>query len=274
MSALAGIFLCFAPGITSGCGSSSSPPPPASTPPDASITYTTVVTAGGGAPGSGASSGSSLGPDPFGAIDSGSGSSTGSSTGSPSGDDSGEPPGDDSGSGVADSGPQPDSGSNPPGDAGADADASSVIPDASTPPPNVCVNYSPPVCGTTPCDLRTHTCCVSLSLVATCVAGTGTTACPSNQASIHCLQACECGGTKSCCGVENQIIGAVTAECQDVPDPGFCSPHPQTSTQASAQFCKTNAECKNGQDCIAQTCEFGAMFSICGLQSQAPFDCH
>jgi hypothetical protein len=262
LSWLAGVLLCTAPAFTSGCGSSSAQPPAQSNPVDASITYTTVVTAGGGAPNSGSSSGS-IGINPFGDIDSGSGSSSGS------GDDDSAAPGDDGSTGVADSGPTSDTGT-PPGDAATDADAG---PDASTPPANVCVNYVAPVCGSGPCDLRTHTCCITLSLTATCVAGTGASACPSNQASVHCLQSCECGGTKSCCGVENTLIGAVTAECQEVPNGGFCSPHPQTSTEASAQFCKTDAECKNGQACIAQTCEFGAMFNICGVQSQAPFDC-
>ncbi|HEX4445652.1 MAG TPA: hypothetical protein VH044_02920 [Polyangiaceae bacterium] len=255
------MLLCTAPGFTSGCGSSSAQPPAQSNPGDASITYTTVVTAGGGAPNSGSSSGS-IGINPFGDIDSGSGSSTGSSTGST---DDGAAPGDDGSTGD-DSATTSDTGA-PPGDAGPDSG------DASTPPANVCVNYVAPVCGSGPCDLRTHTCCVTLSLAFTCVAGTGSSACPSNQASVHCLQSCECGGTKSCCGVENTLIGAVTAECQEVPNGGFCSPHPQTSTEASAQFCKTDAECKNGQGCIAQTCEFNAVFNICGVQSQAPFDC-
>jgi hypothetical protein len=54
---------------------------------------------------------------------------------------------------------------------------------------------------------------------------------------------------------------------------GLCSPHPPTNTQASAQLCAVDAECKNGGACIFQTCQFGAMLHLCGLQSGDPFDC-
>jgi hypothetical protein len=187
----------------------------------------------------GSSSGSG---DPFATPDSSSGSS-GSTHGDDTGldatiDDTGAPDGDDGG----------DSGSE-------------------------CPAYVPRDCGSEKCDLRTHTCCVSVSLQTMCVPGTGSDACPSNQASVHCLDSCECPAGKVCCGVENTLIGAVYSECQAVPNPGYCSPYPQTSTEASAQFCSRDDECRNGQKCIAQTCEFGAMFNICGLQSQDPFQC-
>jgi hypothetical protein len=42
---------------------------------------------------------------------------------------------------------------------------------------------------------------------------------------------------------------------------------------ATARLCEQDEECKNGQRCIAQTCIFGAMFKLCGLQSQAPYNC-
>jgi hypothetical protein len=98
---------------------------------------------------------------------------------------------------------------------------------------------------------------------------TGT--CTSNEVKVGCLQACECGAGTVCCGVLNGAI--VDSECQAVPANGHCQPYPQTSTQASAQLCKVTSECIGGQSCISQTCVLGAKLNICGLQSQAPFNC-
>jgi hypothetical protein len=243
--AILGVVLPFGPTLIGGCGSSSAAPAPAAPGPtvtsDAAVPQVTVITYGGG----GGSSGAMI-SNPFG------GSSSGSSS---------------SGSGTIDSG----------ADDGPDDDGAT---DGGVPEGSVVAKcddtYLPPQCGDTAadtCDLRSNTCCVNLSLVARCIPGANAD-CAKNEATIHCTQACECGGGDSvCCGVENQILGVVTTQCQTVVDGGLCNPHPQTATQASAQLCKDSSECKNGKGCILQSCEFNAVLSVCGLQSQDPFDC-
>jgi hypothetical protein len=240
-----GVVLPFGPALVGGCGSSSAPAPMATAPTvtaDATVPLVMVVTAGGG----GASSSGAMIVNPFGGTSSG-GSSGSSSSGSPT-----------------------DSGSDDASDGGPASDASDG--GSSEAATNSCPNYVAPMCGTTPCDLRANTCCVTFSLQARCIPGANA-ACNSNEATLHCTQGCECSGGDSCCGVENTILGVVQTECQAIPDGGLCNPHPQTTTQASAQLCKDTSECKNGLACLAQSCIYGAMLSVCGLQSQDPFDC-
>ncbi len=240
--ALLGTVVPLAPGLVSGCGSSTSAAAPApstsaTVPADATIPLVMVVTAGGGAPTSSSSGGST---NPFGDLPDSSSSGSGSGSGSDDGS-------------ATDAGP------------------SDANPDA--PPPGTCVNYVAPMCGVTPCDLRTSVCCVMLDLETRCLPNT--MACdPMKEASVHCLQACECPNSEVCCGVANTVLGVVTSECQAVPDGGLCNPHPQTNTQASEQLGTTDAECTTGASCLKQTCEFGAVLNLCGLQSQDPFDCH
>jgi hypothetical protein len=251
--ALLGTVVPLAPGVVSGCGSSGSSASPApsatttaTTPLDATVPLVMVITSGGGAP---TSSSSSSGGNPLGDLpESGSTSSSG---------------------GSSDDGSASDGGSTDSGDG-------SLSESGST--PNYCPDYVAPLCGLingvlSPCDLRSNTCCVTVALAERCIPGAGAK-CNNNEATIHCSQACDCSGGDVCCGVANTLVGAVQTVCQSIPDGGLCNPNPQTNTQASAQFCKTDGECKNGQACIAQTCEFGAMFNICGLQSQDPFACH
>jgi hypothetical protein len=246
--AFLGTVVPLAPGFVSGCSSSDSTAPAAPGLPAGSAPIQMGVrTTGGGA----ASSPGQSQQNPFGGLDSGTpGDDSTSDSGSSSGDDS-----------AADS-----SSGNGPSDGGSDADSSSSS------PPNACVNYVAPMCGTTPCDLRSNTCCISLTLETRCIAGVSAS-CKSTEAAVHCLQACECPDNGVCCGVDNTLVGFVESECQAVPAGGLCNPHPQTATQASEQLCKTDAECTNGQGCISQTCIDGAMLNICGLQSQDPFDC-
>jgi hypothetical protein len=239
--ALLGISLPWAPALVGGCSSSSGSPVTVSTAPtttstaDATVPLVMVITGGGG----GASSSGGMITNPFGGTSS---SSSGSSSG-----------------GV-------DSGADAETDDGGDAMV--TLADAG----NSCPNYVAPFCGTSPCDLRFNTCCVTFSLDTRCIPGIHAS-CNSNEATLHCTQACECGGGDSCCGVENTILGVVQTECQNVPDGGLCNPHPQTTTEASAQLCVDTSECKNGEACIKQSCIYGAMLSVCGLQSQDPFDC-
>jgi hypothetical protein len=256
--ALLGTVVPLAPGFVSGCGSSSSPSAapdaatPSPVPSDATVPLVMVVTGGGGAP---TSSGSSSGAiqNPFGDLPvPDSGSSSGASSSSSSGSGSGA---------LSDDGSAYDSSSS---------DGSSLDgPDGNG---TTCVDYVTPLCGTSPCDYRYNTCCVSITYQARCIPNTMQCD-PKMEASIHCLQACECTGGRVCCGVANTILGVVTSECQSIPDGGLCNPHPQTNTQSSEQLCGTDAECKAGQGCIKQTCEYGVTLSMCGLQSQDPFDC-
>jgi hypothetical protein len=251
--ALLGSAIPLAPALASGCGTSSDTP--AAKPPivdataPADVRLVMVVTGGGGAASS--SSSSSGSGNPLGALpEAGSSSGGGSSS----------------------------SGGSPESDGGSESDGSDDGSDAAAPAPN-CPNYVAPPCGgpndTSPCDLRSNTCCITLTLQERCIPGAAAK-CNSNEAAIHCANACDCSGGNVCCGVANVLVGAVQTVCQSIPDGGLCNPHPATNTQASAQLCNVNAampECKNGQNCIAQTCEYGANLSICGLQSQDPFDC-
>jgi hypothetical protein len=247
--ALASTLVLLAPSFVSGCGSSANDSPDGGKidaaalveAGDGAIKYVTVVTGGGGSDtpsGSGTGSGSS---DPLGDLpETGVGPSSGSSTAP----DATMPSGDDGG-----------------------VDSSSDAPTF-----NVCPNYQPLHCGT-PCDLRSQTCCATLAPVFTCVDGTNT-ACGTNQASIHCQNSCDCPSGQSCCGMINTLVQAVESVCQPVLDGGKCQPAEQTNTQASAQLCTVTSECKDGSDCIKQTCYGGLVtLSVCGLQSQDPFQC-
>jgi hypothetical protein len=214
-------------------------------PADATIPLVTVITGGGGAP---TSSGSSSGviQNPFGDLpDTGSSSGTSSSGGSSSG-------------GASD-------------DGSADASDGAVQPPPNT-TPNCPADYAVQNCGNAPCDYRSNTCCINVQFQTRCIPG-NKSKCNSDEASIHCLQSCECGGGQACCGVLNTILGEVTTECQSIPDGGLCNPHPATNTQISEQLCGTNEECTAGQGCILQTCEYGVTTAICGLISFAPFNC-
>ena len=240
---LAVAFLPIGAGLMFGCGGDDAEvaPPPKQGPADATVPLVMVVTGGGGAPTSSSSSGGVK--NPFGDLpDAGSSSGMGLDSGSSSGG---------------------------PGDGSISDDASDGGADAL--PPSNCPT-TPIPCGANPgdtCDLRTKTCCVTLDLQESCL-----TSCdPMRQAAVHCTNTCDCSGGQVCCGVINQIVGVVQSVCQTVADGGFCNPNPPTNTQASAQLCTVDSECKNGEQCIFQTCEFGAMFHLCGLQSQDPFDC-
>ena len=124
----------------------------------------------------------------------------------------------------------------------------------------------------TACDVRSNTCCVTVSLNPTgrCVSGT-TATCNSNEAPFHCRYSCDCPAGQSCCGaIDTQTLSG-TATCQAVANGGSCSV--PAGFTAAAQLCEQDEECKNGQPCIAQTCVFDAMFKFCGLQSQPPYKC-
>ncbi len=249
----------FASSTISGCGSSGSSPATGGS--EGGATYTTVVTTGGGIPDDAAPT------DPFESSSSGA-SSSGSSSGGSSGVAEG---------GTSSGGDASDASSSSSSSGGPDASSSSSSGGEGG------VAYVPPVCGVQSgaagCDLRTSTCCLTQTLIGTCVAKG--TACPSGQASVGCLQALECPSGQSCCGVVEDIQGAVISGCQNVPLGGHCpySPYTPVSLYQGVQLCKTDAECKSLTDagtpdlCIHQTCFMGAMLSMCGVQSTAPLSC-
>jgi hypothetical protein len=232
-------------GVVSGCNGSNAATamgPDASV--DGPLMYEAVMTGGGGVPAADASQG-----NPF-----GSSSSSSSSSGGDSGMDGG------SSSGGDDAGLAYETGC---------ADDAAMAPGDDGP-------YMPPICnGTATCDLRTHTCCLANSasgLVGTCVDGTCMD-CPSNEATVHCLQSAECPTGLSCCGDIITILGQVKSSCVNVPQGGSCPYVPATLAQVGVQLCKTDAECMNGQPCVHQTCIYGAILDMCGLQSGAPLNC-
>ena len=103
----------------------------------------------------------------------------------------------------------------------------------------------------------------------TCLSGT--TATCSGSEPFHCRYSCDCPSGQSCCGALNPSTLAGEAVCQTVAPGASCSP--PSSGYAAAQLCEQDEECQNGQKCIAQTCIFGAMFKLCGLQKQSPYLC-
>jgi hypothetical protein len=285
--ALLGVSSVLAPCLLLACGSHVTP---SFAPSDDASTIVTVVTYGGGAPQS-SSSGAAVAPvNPFSresVSDGGSSSGVGASSGgrvSGSGSSSGGAAS--SGAGASSGGPASSGSSSSSGggassgsttDDGGGSSSGGFIyiggaADASPDSPASCDPYNVPMCGTTPCDLRSNTCCVDLNANARCIPGANAM-CNTNEATGHCLYECECPTGQVCCGVENSLVGVVQTSCQTVPDGGHCSPYPQTSIQASAQLCHFNSECTQDQ-CITQTCIYNIVVQVCGLQSQYPFNCH
>jgi hypothetical protein len=102
----------------------------------------------------------------------------------------------------------------------------------------------------------------------------GTWSCPSKTTgctgllavTFGCNRACDCAAGQVCCGLETGNVA--TTSCQTVASGGAC---PGGAT--GAQLCAGSSECANGQACTAQSCAYGANLSLCGIQSQSPFNC-
>jgi hypothetical protein len=284
--AILGAFVAVAPSLGSGCGSSSASTATPSKP-DASVdasvgaggsdgghagpAIVTVVTAGGGA--NGASSGSVNlfgGPlDDSGTPSDDSGSVSGDSGSAPDTSSSSSSSGSSSGSSSSSSGSSSGSGGSM--DSGSDGSMDS----GSDGYVSYCDTYTSPMCAGGPCDLKTHTCCITFTLAERCLAGANAK-CASNEASVHCATACDCSNGQSCCGVIDTLVGSVESSCQSLSasvSGGNCQPYPETVSQASAQLCALSGECQNGQPCIHQTCVYGAQFYLCGLHSESPYNC-
>jgi hypothetical protein len=124
------------------------------------------------------------------------------------------------------------------------------------PAPDAGAGSSAPLCGTTPCDLRTNTCCLPTDggvSGAECKPG-ASAMCSAGTATFHCQQMSDCAKGDVCCGVYDLSAGTAQTQCQS----GSCQ---------IAQFCKTNAECRNGQSCTEQLCQGQAMLQLCGVQA-------
>jgi hypothetical protein len=206
----------------------------------------------------------------------GSGSSAGPDTGDSSVADG---PGSSGSSGGSSSGTSSSSGSmsDDGGDASPDRSTGSDGGDAGD-GASSCGPYTAPMCGTQadagPCDLHSSVCCVTPELGGRCLPKNpdgGGVCDPNMEVQVGCLSACECPGAQVCCGVLENLV--VDTACQAVAQGGHCAPVMQTSTQASAQLCKVDSECVNGDPCIAQTCTLRANLNLCGLQTQSPFNC-
>jgi hypothetical protein len=151
--------------------------------------------------------------------------------------------------------------------------------DAVTPPPPALDGPAVPVdasgavllCGTTPCDLRTSTCCVTLAATGTCIPQGQT--CPAQTAAFSCQKASDCARPgEICCGDLMPPGGSLLAQtsCQTPASGGSC---PALSPLGGAQLCTTSDECTNGMPCVSQTCtpagtglSVQAHVSLCGLQ--------
>ncbi len=197
---------------------------------------------------------------------SGGSSGTGSSgSGTSSSGGSGGSSGGKSSSGASSGGAASSSGTASSSGSGSDATV-----DAPAPPP--LYDGGPQKCGiqsnAVDCSLKTSTCCVSQTLVGTCVSHSSS--CPSLTASFACLGEIDCAPGSVCCGVANTT--QANTKCQVVSSGGSCSPA-TTSTTGSAQICVTSAECTMGQECIYQKCVGGSNLHLCGLHAGAPFNC-
>jgi hypothetical protein len=118
-------------------------------------------------------------------------------------------------------------------------------------------------CGSTPCDLRSKTCCLPVDggLDASYCVGGSMTACGTNTATYHCLSAPDCPMSGNvCCGVYDLNALTATTLCQQ-------------SNCSGVQFCTVDSECRGNVKCVSQSCLGVSPLYLCGLQSQAPYSC-
>jgi hypothetical protein len=132
-----------------------------------------------------------------------------------------------------------------------------------------------------PCDLTSSTCCVNGLGIGTCKSGhngcgggTGLAA----EAAFECVQDTDCPANQVCCGFADSSSMTAGSKCEALGSSTKCSPAP-TTTQGSVQFCQKTCECKDGSECLPQSCDLGvagvppANLTMCGKQDQAPFNC-
>jgi len=99
-------------------------------------------------------------------------------------------------------------------------------------------------------------------------------------AAFSCLQQSDCTTAgQVCCGAADSTAQTAQTACKAVSSGASpCGASP--STAAYAQICEQTSECKNAMQCIPQVCmvtisgiPVNADLTMCGLQSQAPFNC-
>jgi hypothetical protein len=194
-----------------------------------------------------------------------------SSTGFPSGDDASTPEPEAGGSSSSGSGSSSGSSSGSARDGGSSGSSSGT----GRVPSNITYDDAGiPLCGSTPCDLKTNECCLSPTLVTQCLPQSQS--CPTGDAVFECAQETDCPSGDVCCGTANDLTMTAGSNCQDISTTGNACTPAATLTAASAQLCQTDGECKNGMQCIWQDCMVGtgtASLTMCGLQSSSPFNC-
>jgi hypothetical protein len=209
-----------------------------------------------------------------GTSDDDSGAGTGSTTGSGTGSSTGS-----SGSGSSTGSTGSTSGSPTSGhDAGAHDAA--VACGVQVPSTAILDDAGGIVCGGASCDLTVNTCCVAADATSMCVSGhSGCKGFGGNilgAAQFECDQITDCPSGQVCCGYLNSTSAG--AKCQDVSGSGNkCTPAP-TGMMGSVQFCQKTCECKDGSECLAQSCNTApgvppAKLTMCGLQFESPFNC-
>ena len=127
-----------------------------------------------------------------------------------------------------------------------------------------------------PCDLTKNTCCVNALGVGTCTSGHNGCGAALN-AAFECTEVEDCPTGQVCCGYADSTTSTAGSKCQDVSGTGNkCTPTP-TTTQGSVQLCQKTCECKDGSECVPQSCNVGASLpanlTLCGLQSEKPYNC-
>ena len=132
-----------------------------------------------------------------------------------------------------------------------------------------------------PCALASDTCCVNGLGMGTCKpghngcgAGTGLAA----QAAFQCVEDTDCPTNQVCCGYVDTTMNTAGSKCQAIGADKKC-PAPSASTQSAIQFCQKTCECKDGSECVPQSCDLGvptvppANLTLCGLQTTGSFHC-
>lgn len=96
-------------------------------------------------------------------------------------------------------------------------------------------------------------------------------------AAFECVEDSDCPTHQVCCGYADMTTSSAGSKCQDLGSGTKCSPVP-SDTQGSVQFCQKTCECKDGTECLPQSCNIPgapipASLTMCGLQNKPPYSC-
>ncbi len=108
------------------------------------------------------------------------------------------------------------------------------------------------------CATASNTCCIATDGGTSCISG-ATASCPTDSASLHCLEAADCASGQVCCGTYDLNAGTASTSCQ-------------TGPCGTVQFCRTSGECDNAQPCTPQSCA-GQQLELCGVFSLGGYSC-